>query len=302
MKIGYPCLNRTLECSAARTFRLKSYSVERLVATVENNLDCLMKILHYNVEHDIFFFRITSDLVPFASHPVNTLRWQRHFRNAFSSIGKYIKTHDMRISMHPDQFTLLNSIDRSVLQRSLKELRYHSEILDLMGLDTTAKIQVHVGGVYADKTKSMQRFVKRYNRLEPKIKRRLVIENDHRSFTARDGISISERTGVPVVFDVLHHRVFNDGDDTVSCLARANKTWRKRDGLLMVDYSIQKHKGVKGQHAESLNRNDFNKFLLSTRSHDFDIMLEIKDKEKSALRAIRYARTDPRFIPGNGHV
>jgi UV DNA damage endonuclease len=302
MKIGYPCLNRTLECSAARTFRLKSYSVERLVATIENNLDCLMKILHYNVEHDILFFRITSDLVPFASHPVNTFRWQRHFRDAFFSIGEYIKTHDIRISMHPDQFTLLNSIDRSVLQRSLEELRYHSEILDLLDLDTTAKIQVHVGGVYHDKTKSMHRFVKRYNRLEPRIKRRLVIENDHRSFTATDCISIWETTGVPVVFDVLHHRVFNDGDDTASCLARAEKTWRERDGLLMVDYSLQKHKGIRGQHATSLDPRDFTTFLSATRSYDFDIMLEIKDKERSAVRAITHARKDPRFVPGNGRV
>lgn len=302
MKIGYPCLNRTLACSAARTFRLQSYSEERLVATIENNLECLMKILHYNVDHDILFFRITSDLVPFASHPVNTFRWQHHFRETFSRIGSYVRKHDIRISMHPDQFTLLNSIDRSVLQRSIKELRYHAEILDLMDLDASAKIQVHVGGVYGDKARSMQRFAKRYERLEPQIKRRLVIENDHRSFTAGDCISISETTGVPVVFDVLHHRVLGDGYDVVSCLARARNTWHKRDGLLMVDYSIQKNDGIKGQHALSLDKKNFSAFLSATRSHDFDIMIEIKDKERSALRAIGYARRDPRFIYGNGHV
>ncbi len=302
MKIGYPCLNRTLSCSSARTFRLRSYSEERLVSTVKNNLECLANILRYNRDHSMLFFRITSDLVPFASHPVNKFPWQRHFRDTFSRLGRYIKEHDMRISMHPDQFTLLNSVDRSVLQSSLKELRYHAEILDLMQLDKTAKIQIHVGGVYGDKIASMKRFEKRYSRLEPSVRRRLVIENDHRNYSAADCLSLSRTTGIPVVFDVLHHRVYNNGEGINPSLARASKTWHKRDGLLMVDYSLQKRSGIKGQHAESLNRNNFKKFLQSTKSYDFDIMLEIKDKEKSALHAIRCARADQRFVKGNGHV
>lgn len=302
MKIGYPCLNRTLHCSAARTFRLRSYSVQRLITTVKENLQCLMKILRYNVRHDILFFRITSDLVPFASHPVNTVKWQREFRDMFQEAGAYITQHGIRISMHPDQFTLLNSVDRSVLHRSMTELRYHADILDAMKLDTTAKIQVHVGGVYADKPGSMKRFVKRYARLEHRIKRRLVIENDHRSFSAADCAAISGDTGIPVVFDVLHHRVLNNGERIAAALARAGSTWRTRDGLPMVDYSIQRRSGIKGQHAESLNRKSFNKFLLSAGSQDFDLMLEIKDKERSALRAVRILRRDPRFIPGNGHI
>ena len=302
MKIGYPCLNRSLECSAARTFRLRSYSEERLVSTVKSNLDCLKNILAYNKEHDMLFFRITSDLVPFASHPVNKFPWQRYFRDTFSSLGTFIRKHDMRISMHPDQFTLLNSIDRSVLNTSLKELAYHAEILDLMKLDTTAKIQVHIGGAYGNKFESMKRFEKRYVRLQTAIRRRLVIENDHRTYSVADCISLSQATGIPVVFDVFHHRLHNNAEGIHASLASTGKTWHKRDGLPMVDYSIQKRSGIKGQHAESINGKDFNRFLKSTKLHDFDIMLEIKDKEKSALQAIRYARKDPRFVPGNGRV
>jgi UV DNA damage endonuclease len=110
MKIGYPCINRTIGCSANRTFRLKSYSEERLIETVENNLDCLLNILKFNVEHNILFFRITSDLVPFASHPICQFPWQRFFRDKFRKIGDLIRTHGIRISMHPDQFTLINII------------------------------------------------------------------------------------------------------------------------------------------------------------------------------------------------
>jgi UV DNA damage repair endonuclease len=67
MKIGYPCINLSLDRKSGRTFRLKSFSEGRFVATVDNNLDCLFDILRFNVSHSIPFFRITADIVPFAS-------------------------------------------------------------------------------------------------------------------------------------------------------------------------------------------------------------------------------------------
>ncbi|HEO64189.1 MAG TPA: UV DNA damage repair endonuclease UvsE, partial [Candidatus Omnitrophica bacterium] len=70
MKIGYPCINRTLTCRGNNTFRLKSYSQKRFVKAVENNISCLLEVLKFNSEHKIFFFRISSGIIPFASHPV----------------------------------------------------------------------------------------------------------------------------------------------------------------------------------------------------------------------------------------
>jgi len=135
MRIGYPCINLTVGCSAGRTFRLKSYSESRIKQTVKNNLICLQRILKFNVEHDLLFFRITSDIVPFASHPINNFDWQEHFKGDFERIGEFIVRNRMRVSMHPDQFTLINSIREEIFERSEKELKYHAEILDLMKLD-----------------------------------------------------------------------------------------------------------------------------------------------------------------------
>ena len=91
MKLGYPCINWTIGCKGDRTFRLKSYSDDRLIETVQNNLDCLHQMLRFNVEKNLLFFRITSDLIPFASHPICTFNWQDHFKKDFKRIGNIFK-------------------------------------------------------------------------------------------------------------------------------------------------------------------------------------------------------------------
>ena len=296
MRIGYPCINTTIGCKSSRTFRLKSYSEERLRKTVENNLWCLGKILRFNVTHHILFFRITSDLVPFASHPICKFDWQGYFKKEFKAIGHFIKSHGIRISMHPDQFTLINSLDNRVFENSVRELVYHAQVLDLMELDTNAKIQIHVGGVYGDKEKSTKRFVQRYEKLDKIIKRRLVIENDDRLYSLKDCLNINARTGIPVLFDVFHHELNNSGEATKNAFKLFTKTWKGKDGIPMVDYSSPRTDALKRKHAESTNLKHFRDFLEKTELFDFDVMLEIKDKEKSAVKAVRTVSNDNRFM------
>jgi len=296
MRIGYPCINRSLSCSSNKTFRLKSYSEEYLKQTVRGNLECLLKILKFNLAHSIFFFRITSDLVPFASHPINTFDWQEFFRSDFELIGDFILKNRMRISMHPDQFTLINSIREEIFERSRLELKYHAEVLDLMNLDFSAKVQIHVGGAYSDKPKSLERFVKRFGDLESSIRRRIVIENDDKLYDAGDCLKINAETRIPVLFDVFHHRLCNKTQLSDDYFERLVQTWdSSKDGLPMVDYSSQKPGGLAMQHADRLDLEDFDMFLKSTERFDFDVMLEIKDKEKSALKAIEWLANEKRF-------
>lgn len=294
MRIGYPCINRSIGCSANRTFRLASYSEERLASTIAGNIACLKKILAWNRDRDLLFFRITSDLVPFASHPACTFPWQDRFRNELAETGDFIRHAGIRISMHPDQFIVLNSPDEAVVSRSMDELAYHARVLDGMGLDTTAKIQLHVGGVYGDAAGSIARFVRTYGRLDPAIHRRLVVENDDRRFTAADCLEIHEQTGIPVLFDVFHHACKNYGEDLRTMLRLTGNTWKSGDGIPMVDYSSQHPEKRAGGHADHIDPGDFLNFLGILRPCDRDIMLEIKDKEASALTAVALAREDPR--------
>ncbi len=295
MRIGYPCINRSIGCTSGSTFRLKSYTDERLVATVAQNLDCLHRILEFNLDHSILFFRISSDTVPFASHPVCRFDWESYFQPRLKQIGAFADASGMRITMHPDQFVLLNSPDKGVHERSIRELEYHCRLIDLMGLDPSSKVQIHVGGAYGDRSASIKRFIRRFKELDPFISRRIVIENDERLFGLEDCLSVYQEVGVPVVIDTLHHALFNSGEPLVSAVRRAAGTWANGDGLPIVDFSLQDEGGKKGRHALTIVSSDFRTFLLQTRSFDFDVMLEIKDKEKSAIEAIRIARKDPRF-------
>lgn len=293
MKIGYPCINQTLDCSSSRTFRLASYSEERLIAAVSENLSCLQRILEFNVANGFYFFRLSSGLVPFASHPVNTYNWQAHFKETFLELGNYIKQNNMRISMHPDQFVVLNSPTEQTVKNSIAELVYQGSVLDLMELDSAAKLQIHGGGAYGDKSSAIHRFAEVYKeQLPDAVKARLCVENDDRTYTLQDCLILHELTGIPVIFDNFHHECVNNGEPMRDAVQMAADTWHpERDGILMMDYSSQHHGERKGKHTPSIEEPLFHDFLVETEGVDMDIMLEIKDKESSAAKAVELART-----------
>jgi UV DNA damage endonuclease len=314
LKIGYPCINNSVTRNAPSTIRLASYSESKLVQTVKNNLIYLNKLLRYNVKYNLLFFRIISDLIPFASHSVCKFLWYKFFQPNLEQIGDYIKKHNIRISMHPDQFVVLNSPNEKIVQNSINELIYHCKILDTMRLDETAKVQIHVGGVYGNKLEAIDRFIKTYNnnlQLEDHlIKRRLVVENDDHLYSLKDCLYINQCTGIPIVFDNFHYECFVNNTKELKVkeevsirtpLQKAMSTWKNnKDGLPMVDYSSQDIGTAdndgdlvvrKGKHTATIDHVSFKKFLKQTKGLDFDIMLEIKDKELSALKALDLVKT-----------
>jgi UV DNA damage endonuclease len=198
--------------------------------------------------------------------------------------------------MHPGQYTVLNSPDISVIERSKKELLYHRQVLDALGIDTSAKIQIHIGGVYGNKPASMARFIDVYGSLDQAIRRRLVIENDDLRYTLHDCMKVYERTGIPVLFDTFHHELNSSGENIGNAFSAFTRTWNQEDGIPMVDYSNRDESGVRIKHAESIDIDHFKRLLVQTGRFDFDLMLEIKDKERSALKAIKVANHDKRFI------
>lgn len=300
MRIGYPCKNLALgEAGNAKTFRLASYSADRLRQTVAHNLLNVLSMLAFNGAHGLRHFRLSSDLVPFASHPVCDLDWVGEFAATFSEIGAFARAHGMRLSAHPGQFVLLNSPKEEVVQASIAELDYHARMMDAIGAGPEAKLQIHVGGLYGDRQTALDRFVERYERLPDSIRDRLAIENDERQFGLADCLELHQRTGVPVIFDTFHHSILNAGEPLADAMRLAAGTWSPHDGPLMVDYSSQDLTKQVGAHCVTVDPADLRSTLEATRQTDFDLMLEIKDKEHSALIALEIAR-DLGRIPSVG--
>lgn len=287
MRIGYACVNGAVNESASRTFRLASFSDERAIETIASNLRVLRAIIEWNVAHGIGYYRISSGTIPLASHPKMTFDWKTHVAADLREIGDLINRHGIRTNVHPGQYTLINSIKPEVVHASILELHYHADLMDLMGLDDTHKIQLHTGGIYGDKPAAMDRFVEVYGRLDESIRRRLVIENEERHFTLADNLRIHERTGIPLLFDIFHHRLYNNGETLEEALDLVAPTWNGH-GPAMLDYSSQDPEKRFGAHTPTIDLDDFAPVLDILIGRDVDLMLEIKDKEQSALIANRF--------------
>jgi len=290
MKVGFVgSASTTVGCRPDRSFRLASYSKKRIIQTIESNLQCIQKTIDFNVQNNLYCYRI-ADFIPFISHPIS-ISWQEIeelFSDLFINIGKTVRKHNMRISMHPGQYTIINSPKHEVVKKSIKELEANTWILDKLQLNKTAKVQIHVGGIYGNKDKAIERFVRNFDYLNESIKNRLVIENDDRLFDFRDCLALSTTLEIPIVFDIFHHSIKNNNESIMESLNILEDLWKADDGIPMVDWSYQEPKARIGRHANSIDLNLFKEFIYETEGMDFDLVLEIRDKEKSAIKAAHW--------------
>lgn len=285
IRLGYACINTQLP-SSNHTTRLKYVTPERLIDLSRQNLEALQTVLRWNQAHGVRLFRISSEVIPFGSHPVNNLPWWEILRPEFDAAGEIIRAAGMRVSMHPGQFTVLNSPRAEVVAASIAELEYHARFLDSLGLDPAHKLILHLGGVYGDKPAAVARFAANFERLSPSVQARLVLENDEKSYTLADALQASSQTGSPVVFDVFHHS-WNPsfaGEPLRALIERAAATWGAHDGPPKLHYSDPWPGKPPGSHSQSVDLQAFGAFYRQVSDLTLDVMLEVKDKEQSVLR------------------
>lgn len=288
MRIGYACQCLSNTLPKFRTCTKKYATKENLYQIITHNLMVLDEIITYNQQHHIQLFRISSDIIPFGSSPVNTLNWQKEFKETFQMLGQKAKQAHIRFTMHPGQYTLLNALNEDVLERSVADLRYHCDVLNLMGLDYSSKLILHIGGIYGDKMAAIQRFIFVFHHLQEDIKQRLIIENDDRYYTLEDVLYISDKINIPVIFDNLHHEILPSLPDLslYDTLLLVQKSWQPEDGRMKIHYSQQDTSRRKGAHATYLDAQKFLAFCREIRYMDIDMMMEIKTKNLAALQAL----------------
>lgn len=292
--LGYACLNKTLG-TRARTVRLAHLRTERVIGPIAQNLDDVLAALEWNVAHGIRFFRASSDLIPFASHPGFPFDWAEAFAWKFDAIRRLVKAEGLRVTIHPGQYTVLNALREEVVVAAVAELEYHARLIALLD-PRQGTMTLHVGGAYGDKAAAMDRFVQNLEWLSDEARSRLAVENDDTTFTLAETVALGERTGLPVIVDLFHHRCNPSGatwdEGLVPLLERAVATWGRRVPKLHL--SSQKP-GTTTSHADYLLMDDVQALLdlMAQVGGDapYDLMLEAKMKECALLEVQRYLDT-----------
>ncbi len=274
----------SLEKTTNKTFRLSNLNREKYLETVSYNLKSLEDIIRWNFENGIHFFRIGSELIPFASHPEFEFDWKKDFADEFAKLKKLGKKYKMRFSMHPGQYTVLNSPDEKVVENAVNEVDYHAEVLSLLVPDD-GKIVIHAGGVYGDKVSAKKRFIQNFIRLSASAKKMLILENDDKSYDGADVLEICRELKMPAVFDILHHDCNPAEGDLNDLLSEVVGTW----GDDVPKFHISSRKGNTGcSHTDYIEQNDFFRFkkIIDRLPFDkeYDIMIEAKMKDKAVLK------------------
>ena len=241
------------------------------------NADALLAALRFCAENGIGCFRVSSQILPIKTHPncgyeVEGLPDGDEIIRRFEACGKFVKKHDLRTCFHPDQFVVLNSQRPEVVDSSIREIEYQAEVAEWVGADV---VNVHGGGAFGDKRKALAEFARNLDRLSPRARGRLTVENDDKVFTPADLLPTCEATGVPLMYDVHHHRCHRDGLSAERATERALATWC-REPMFHISSPTQGWDGPRPErHHDFIDVKDF-----PACWYDLDLTVEVEARAK----------------------
>ncbi|KAL4872848.1 UV-endonuclease UvdE-domain-containing protein [Aspergillus spectabilis] len=259
------------------------------------NAQDLLKLIRWNDRYGIKFMRLSSEMFPFASHKEYGYRLAPFASEALAKVGRLVATLGHRVSVHPGQFTQLGSPRKEVLENSVRDLEYHSELLQLLKLppqqDRDAVMILHMGGVFGDKEATLDRFRENYKQLSQDIKNRLVLENDDVSWSVHDLLPICEELNIPLVLDYHHHNIIFDSSqvregtqDIIGLYDRIKATWTSKNITQKMHYS----ESVSAAITKSQRRKHSDRVrVLPPCDPTMDLMIEAKDKEQAVFELMR---------------
>ena len=306
MRLGLCCLFKkegiSFKTITART--LLNMAAEdrphRLSAVCAANADSLLQAVQAVQRLGIGAFRIMSPLFPRMTHPnvgyrLADLPDGRHIDRLLRDVREWSVTHDIRLSVQPDQFVVLSSPHAAVVANSIRELEYQAWLAEMVGADV---INIHGGGVYGDKQGALARFRRVFPTLSPRVRSRLTIENDDISYTVRDLLPLAESLGIPLVYDVHHHRCLPDGLSVEEATRLAGATWQGT-GREQYCHISSPRAGWQGgnpkPHADYIDPDDV---PACWRGRAMTVDIEAKAKELAVLRLMRDLAAAEMAAPG----
>ena len=251
------------------------------------NANALLAALEYCHRVGIGCFRINSQILPIKTHPesgytLDELPEGEEIVRRFQLCGEFARTHALRTCFHPDQFVVLNSPRPDVVEKSRQELEYQAEVAEWVGADV---VNIHGGGAYGDKTKALSDFARNLALLSPRVRSRLTVENDDKTYTPADLLPICRTEGVPLVYDVHHHRCLPDQLSVEQATEQAIATWN-REPMFHISSPLEGWEGPKPErHHDFIDVSDFPDCW-----RDAKITVEVEAKAKEV--AVNKLRAD----------
>ena len=290
IRLGYACLPVTISETASHKItytnykRLGSSGNLKLDIVIKNNFESLKKILKYNIKNDIYFFRMTSELLPLFSHPDINYDYFTNYKLYYEEIGNIIKENKLRVDIHPSSYVVLNSINDSVVISTINILKFYQKMYKYMKIDS--KIVLHIGSKQGGKKESIKRFITNFNKLDDSLKKMIVLENDDKCFNMRNTLTLCEKLNIPMVLDYHHHKVYKNNEKIEDYILRIFNTW---ESTPKIHFSSPKDKKNKRSHHDYIDSDEFIDFIerIKFTNRDIDVMIEAKKKDEALFRLIR---------------
>ena len=259
------------------------------------NVKDIIKMVRWNDRYGVKFFRLSSEMFPFASHAEYGYKLAPFASEALAEAGKVIAELDHRVTTHPGQFTQLGSPRKPVIENAIRDLEYHDEMLSLLKLPEQANrdavMILHMGGVFEGKAETLARFKDNYANIPQSIKNRLVLENDDVSWTVHDLLPVCEELNIPFVLDYHHHNIMFDSTqiregthDIQDLYPRILATWERKGIKPKMHYSEQTPPAITGRQRR---KHSPRVMTLPPCPPDTDLMIEAKDKEQAVFELMR---------------
>ena len=292
--IGYACINMTLGKKgiltgrAMRAATLQEKGIAHASALALQNAKDLYRILQWNRDNNIHFFRLGSDLFPWGNKlDVHTYPDFDEISEVLRQAGQFATDNSIRITTHPGPFNLLASPKEDVVINTIKDLEMHSLLFDLMGLSRTTynKINIHVGATYGNKEMAANTWCTNFARLSEGVQSRLTIENDDKAsmFSTLDLYNlIHKKVHIPITFDYHHHSFHSGGQTEHESLQLATSTWQ--DIVPVTHYSESKAVHESNDKINPRAHSDYVHNFINTYGMQIDVMIEAKAKELALLK------------------
>jgi UV DNA damage endonuclease len=283
------------DASPSKTLTFKRYSElpaeereEKLLEVTAANLEHTKRILYYLAAHEISLYRMSSSMVPLATHP--EVRWDfvTPFRREWEELGDLIKKFNIRTSYHPNQFTLFTSPKDSVTDNAVDDMVFHYKMLEAMNVLERSLINIHIGGTYGNKEEALSRFHFNLRKLPSHVKETMTLENDDKTYTVEETLEVCEKEQIPMILDVHHHAANLSPEPLEHYLPRILKTWEHRGLRPKIHVSSPKSEKAFRSHSDNVDFDFVHPYLkmLKELDEDIDVMIEAKNKDLAMLKLI----------------